>query len=82
MAVALQLQPKGRAHGEGTDHQQGDAHKDLRPGGHGLTVGEAFDTGGDQGENNEPGEWPAPQARALRQASRGRLREKGAIATR
>ena len=53
--MAVQLQPEGRAHGEGTDHQQGDAHKELRPGGHGLNMSEVLDADGDQGENDDAG---------------------------
>ena len=53
--MTVQLQPEGRAHGEGTDHQQGDANKELRPGGHGLNVSEVLDADGDQGKNDDAG---------------------------
>ena len=77
VAVALQLQPKGRAHGERTDNEQGDAHKELRPGGHGLTVGDAFDAGGDQGENNDPGGMTCTPGQGAATGGEGSVEGKG-----
>jgi hypothetical protein len=53
--MGVQFQPKGRAHGQGTHHQQGHAHEEFRPGRHGLHMGQVFQPNGDQRQNHNSG---------------------------
>ena len=55
MDMGVQLQAKGRAHGEDPNHQQSKTDEEFSPGGHGLEMGEVLETNGDEGKNDHTG---------------------------
>ena len=50
--MAVQFEAEGGAHRQATDHQKRHAHQELRPGGHGLHMGQILDPDRDQRQHH------------------------------
>ena len=55
MAMGVQLQAKGCAQGEGSNHQQSNPDEEFSPGGQGLQMGKILEPNGDEGEDDHTG---------------------------
>ena len=58
MGMAVELEAKGGANGEGTDDEQSNPNEEFSPGGHGLHMGEILESNGDESENDNTGGMP------------------------
>ena len=58
MGMAVELEAKGSANGEGTDDEQSNPNEEFSPGGHGLHMGEILESNGDESENDHTGGMP------------------------
>ena len=60
MGMAVELETKSGANGEGTNNEQSNPNEEFSPGGHSLHMGKILQSNGDEGEDGNTGGMPRP----------------------